>query len=127
MIVLQALMNGAVADWWGGWSFGMRRMTELYPVFVVGLAVLLSQVPAGVRRHSLLYRAGICGLAILALGFSLLLLLAHLNFINTVPDKPQGDRASTEIRHQLDRSSFGTTWLVIEDHYGIWAWPKPGP
>jgi hypothetical protein len=127
IIALQALMNGGVADWWGGWSFGMRRMTELYPIFVIGLAVFLSRLPPLVQRWPALYRGAIHVLAVLALVFSLLLLLSHLNFINTVQDKPQGDSALTEIDYQLTQSNFHTTWLVIKDHYGIWAWEKPGP
>jgi hypothetical protein len=127
MIALQALINGGVADWWGGWSFGMRRMTELYPVFVIGLVVFLDRVPGFFRRRSALYQSAVRGLATLALVFSLLLLLSHLNFINTVQDKPQGDSASAEVSYQLTQSDFRTTWLVIKDHYGIWAWHKPGP
>lgn len=120
---LQALINGGVIDWWGGWSFGMRRMTELYPIFVLGLACLLDRAagwPRGVR-------VGLWALAVLALAFSLLLLLSHLNFINTVPDQPQGDRATTEIRYQLTQSNFDITWQVIREHYGPWAWERPGP
>jgi hypothetical protein len=105
----------------------MRRMTELYPIFVIGLAVFLDRLPPLARRWPELYRGATRGLAALALGFSLLLLLSHLNFINTVPDKPQGDSASTEVHYQLTQSNFRTTWLVIKDHYGIWAWQKPGP
>jgi len=127
MIALQALMNGGVVDWWGGWSFGMRRMTELYPVFVIGLVVFLDRVPAFFRGRSALYQRAVRGLATLALVFSMLLLLSHLNFINTVQDRPQGDSASAEISYQLTESDFRTTWLVIKDHYGIWAWRKPGP
>jgi hypothetical protein len=127
MIALQALINGGVADWWGGWSFGMRRMTELYPVFVVGLVVFVDRVPAFFQGRSALYHRAVRGLATLALVFSMLLLLSHLNFINTVQDRPQGDSASAEISYQLTESDFRTTWLVIKDHYGIWAWHKPGP
>ncbi len=124
---LQALVNGGVVDWWGGWSFGMRRMTELYPIYVIGLAAFTSWLPPLARRWAILYQGATRVLAVLALGFSLLLLLSHLNFINTVPDKPQGDSASTEIRYQLTQSNFHTTWLVIKDHYGVWAWQRPGP
>ncbi|MGD1993610.1 MAG: hypothetical protein PVI59_10480 [Anaerolineae bacterium] len=121
--LLQAFINGGVIDWWGGWSFGMRRMTELYPLFVVGLACLLGWAadrPGWVRWV-------LWALTMVGLAFSLLLLLSHLNFINTVQEQPQGDRASTEIRYQLTESSFRVTWLVIQDHYGPWAWSRPGP
>ncbi len=119
--LLQAFINGGVVDWWGGWSFGMRRMTELYPLFVVGLACLLDRTePRWLRR-------GLWVTAVLCTCFSLLLLLSHLNFINTVQDRPQGDRATTEIRYQLIQSNFDVTWQVIREHYGPWAWSRPGP
>jgi len=117
----QALINGGVADWWGGWSFGMRRMTELYAVFAMGVAALLGQAKPRWLRTAL------WALALLCVGFSLLLLLSHLNFINTVPDQPQGDRATVEIAYQLTRSNFHVTWQVIQEHYGPWAWSRPGP
>jgi len=126
LFLLQTLINGAVYDWWAGWGFGMRRMVELYPVFVVGLAVLLSQrMGRGRLRQAW---AGLMYLLSAALvAFAMLLLLSHLNFVNTVLDRPQGDSALREIRYQLRESSFRITWLVIKDHYGPWAWRQPGP
>jgi hypothetical protein len=119
--LLQAFINGGVVDWWGGWSFGMRRMTELYSLFVIGLACLLD------RAEPRWLRKGLWAAAALCTCFSLLLLLSHLNFINTVQDQPQGDRATTEIHYQLIQSNFGITWQVIREHYGPWAWSRPGP
>ncbi|MBC7233404.1 MAG: hypothetical protein H5T68_09225 [Chloroflexi bacterium] len=126
MFMLQALINASVYDWWAGWGFGMRRMIELYPVFSLGLANLLS---ASFFRWPMrrLYQAGIYLLAAASVGFTVLLLLSHLNFINTVLDRPQGDTALQEIYHQLRQSSFRITWLVIKEHYGPWAWHQPGP
>ncbi|MBN1179591.1 MAG: hypothetical protein JXD18_10280 [Anaerolineae bacterium] len=121
-LFLQTFINGGVIDWWGGWSYGMRRMTELYPLFVAGLAYLLERTAS--RRW---LRRSVRTVAVLCVAFSLLLFLSHLNFINTVVEQPQGDRASVEIRYQLTQSSFHVTWLVIKDHYGPWAWSRPGP
>ncbi len=126
MFVLQVLMNASVYDWWAGWGFGMRRMIELYPAFVLGLASLLSAafVRGALRRACQLV------ISLLTAGsaaFAVLLLFAHLNFINTVLDQPQGDTAVREIQYQLQQSSFHITWLVMKDHYGPWAWRKPGP
>jgi len=118
---LQTFLNASVIDWWGGWSFGMRRMTELYPLFVLGLAALLDKLK---NRH---LRGILWGVASVALCFSLLLLLSHLNFINTVQNKPQGDRASVEIAYQLTESNARVLWQVFRDHYGPWAWSRPGP
>ena len=123
----QATINGMVADWWAGWSFGMRRMTELYPVFVLGLGALLGCCRVGRWRAPGWARGALVAIVALGLAFSLLLLLSHLNFINTVLDQPQGDRASTEMRYQLTQSSFHVTWLVMKEHYGVWAWARPGP
>lgn len=119
--LLQAAINASVADWWGGWSFGMRRMTELYPLFVVGLAMLLGQAKPRWLQGAL------WGASVLGVCFGVLLLLSHLNFINTVQDQPQGDRATTEIRYQLTQSSFRITRQVIRGHYGPWAWSRTGP
>jgi hypothetical protein len=126
MFVLQVLMNASVYDWWAGWGFGMRRMIELYPAFVMGLASLLSAafVPGALRRACQLM---ISLLTAVSVGFAVLLLFSHLNFVNTVLDQPEGDTALREIQYQLRQSSFLITWLVMKDHYGPWAWPKPGP
>jgi hypothetical protein len=126
MFVLQVLMNASVYDWWAGWGFGMRRMIELYPAFVLGLASLLSTafVRGALRRG---YQLGIYLLTAGSVAFAVLLLFSHLNFINTVLDQPQGDTAVREIQYQLRQSSFRITWLVMKDHYGPWAWHKPGP
>ncbi len=119
--LMQLFLNAAVSDWWAGWSFGMRRMTELLPLFVVGLAYLLDRVePRWVR-------SALWAITVLGVCFSLLLLLSHLNFVNTVLDQPQGDSALAEIRYQLTESSFDITRQVIAEHYGPWAWRRPGP
>lgn len=119
--LLQTLINASVVDWWAGWSFGMRRMTELYPVFVIGLASLLAW-----RRPTWL-RSGVWALSTIGLALTVLLFLSHLNFINTVPDRPQGDAAWVELRYQLVQSNFQITWQVFREHYGPWAWKRPGP
>ena len=44
-------VNSAVADWWAGEAFGARRFLSLFPLFVLGLGVWLSQgraTPTGV-------------------------------------------------------------------------------
>jgi len=119
--LLQTLINASVADWWAGWSFGMRRMTELYPVFVMGLASLLAW------SHPAWLRNGLWAISIAGLVLSGLLFLSHLNFINTVLDRPQGDAAWVELRYQLVQSNFRITWQVFREHYGPWAWSRPGP
>lgn len=47
LIVLAAeiYLNACVTDWWGGASYGARRMTSTLPFLALGLANLASQLP----------------------------------------------------------------------------------
>jgi hypothetical protein len=129
MFVLQVLMNASLYDWGGGWAFGMRRMTELYPVWVIGLATLVQRVTS-VATATLYRRAafwGITALIILGVFFGLVLLLSHLNYVNTNLAHPEGGPLWVEIRYQFTQSDFRITAQVIKEHYGFWAWSKPGP
>jgi hypothetical protein len=129
MFLLQVLMNASLYDWGGGWAFGMRRMTELYPVWVIGLAVLLQTAHSQRKGEpwSSAVRWGILTLVLLGTVFGLLLLVSHLNYMNTNLDHPEGNAVWEEIRYQLAESDFRITAQVIREHYGIWAWAMPGP
>ncbi len=129
IFVVQVLMNASVHDWGGGWAFGMRRMTELYPVWVIGLAVVVETARS--RRSTGLWsglvRRGVPSLVLLGALFGLLLLLAHVNYINTNLAHPEGGPLWEELRYQFTESDFRITAQVIKEHYGLWAWSKPGP
>jgi hypothetical protein len=129
MFVLQVLMNASLYDWGGGWAFGMRRMTELYPVWVVGLATLLQRIysVAGSALYRRAARWGITALIVVGVFFGLVLLLSHLNYVNTNLAHPEGGPLWEEIRYQFTQSDFRITAQVVKEHYGIWAWSKPGP
>jgi len=129
MFLLQVLMNASLYDWGGGWAFGMRRMTELYPIWVIGLATLLhrawSAVPSS--AYSRWIRWGTVCLVLVGVVFSLLLLLSHLNYVNTNLAHPEGGPLWDEISYHFTQSDFRITAQVIKEHYGLWAWQKPGP
>ncbi len=115
---LQVFINAGVSDFLAGWTYGMRRLTELYPFFVVGLAYVLAQ------RGRLAWP--LWGLAALLLAFSVVLLVAHLVYINYVAG--HGASAQEELGRwfaTLDNPRL--TWQVIKEHYGPWAWTRPGP
>lgn len=129
MFLLQAVMNASLYDWGGGWAFGMRRMTELYPVWVIGLATLV-EASASFGRGGLWTKAvrwGTFSLVVLGIAFGLLLLLSHLNYVNTNVAHPEGSALWEEIRYHFTESNFRITAQVIKEHYGIWAWAMPGP
>jgi len=129
MIVLQVLMNASLFDWGGGWAYGMRRMTELYPVWVIGLATLLhtAHSPSRATAWGRWARWITVSLVLLGILFGLLLLMSHVNYINTNVAHPQGGPIWEEISYQFTASDFRITAQVIKEHYGVWAWQKPGP
>lgn len=129
MFILQVLMNASLHDWGGGWAFGMRRMTELYPVWVIGLAALLQRLyaVAGSALYRRAARWGITALVIVGVLFGLVLLLSHLNYVNTNLAHPEGGPLWEEIRYQFTASDLRITAQVVKEHYGFWAWSKPGP
>jgi hypothetical protein len=129
MFLLQVLMNASLYDWGGGWAFGMRRMTELYPVWVVGLATLLHRLysVAGGARYRRAVRWGITALIVAGVLFGLVLLLSHLNYVNTNLAHPEGGPLWEEMRYQFTQSDLLITAQVVKEHYGFWAWSKPGP
>jgi hypothetical protein len=129
MILLQLLMNASLFDWGGGWAFGMRRMTELYPVWVVGLATLVHRANS-IPSTRLARRTGSCiitSLVIVGVLFALVLLLSHLNYVNTNLAHPEGGPLWEEIKYQFTESDLRITAQVVKEHYGLWAWRKPGP
>jgi len=38
----QVVINGAGHDWWGGWSFGGRRFTDMVPLLMLGVANMVA-------------------------------------------------------------------------------------
>jgi hypothetical protein len=129
MFLLQVLMNASLHDWGGGWAFGMRRMTEMYPIWVIGLATLLEAgcSTANGRAWGSALRRGMVALVLLGVVLGLLTLASHVNYVNTNLDHPEGSALWEEIRYQLVDSDFRITAQVIWEHSGIWAWTMPGP
>ncbi|MDX2022375.1 MAG: glycosyltransferase family 39 protein [Deltaproteobacteria bacterium] len=52
VFALQAIVNGATVDWWGGWSFGGRRFLGCTIYFGFGLAMVLDSIVAAAQRWS---------------------------------------------------------------------------
>ena len=116
--VLQVLINGGVQDWAAGWSYGMRRLTELYPFFVVGLAYLL-----GVRG---LARWPLWAAAAALFVLSGVIFFAHITYANAVAG--HGAPFPQEVAYWLGRrDALWVTLDVVKGHYGPLAWRQPGP
>ncbi|HUX88726.1 MAG TPA: hypothetical protein VMW65_17105 [Chloroflexota bacterium] len=70
-VAVQVLMNAMAGDGTGGSSFGMRRMTEMDPIFVIGLAILLRETHGSNWRRRGVYAAtAFCTLFTLGLFFT---------------------------------------------------------
>lgn len=48
-------VNAAALDWWGGWSYGARRLCALTPIFALGLAEIAQRL----RRPAMLLILGL--------------------------------------------------------------------
>lgn len=71
-VLLLVVSNATARDWWGGASFGMRRLVSATPLFALGFAVLLDDVRLAWTRRTPVgspdtgRRAAIAGAGLLA-------------------------------------------------------------
>ena len=79
VFILQSLVNASVSDWSGGWAFGMRRLTELYPFYVIALAWFLDPLGRAYRRSG--WALGIALCSVLSIWSVFLLISYHSSFI----------------------------------------------
>jgi hypothetical protein len=114
-IVLQLVLNGSIADWYAGWAFGMRRMTEAYSALVLGTAWLLS--------HSRWPRLS-SSIVILCGCYGLLLFVAYLYYTRTSP-YPEGGTVFAVIGWLLTHGQHPPLWLILRERFGPWAWAYP--
>jgi hypothetical protein len=103
-VALQAIVNGAAWDWWGGGAFGGRRFDSCFVALAFGAAyLLLAPAPAlrrrwKERRWPLFVPAGI-GAAAMA-GVILLLAAANLHLAartSPIPGRNQGGEAAARV------------------------------
>jgi hypothetical protein len=126
-IVLEALVNGSTLDWWGGETYGMRRMSELYPLFVLPAAALFAYVPQRVKwqKNWKLLTRGAFGIALVyaALYFAAFIDFTWTNQLGVFIESPE-----IMLRHFWSQPNRGEILIaVIKSHVGPWAWSMPGP
>jgi hypothetical protein len=59
-------VNGTVADWWGGGSYGARRFDSALPILALGLGAAIAYLAELVRRHPRAVTAVVVAVAIAA-------------------------------------------------------------
>lgn len=127
-IGLQILINGAALDWYAGDSFGMRRMTELYPIYVLSACALLGN-PHPLRglkpTHFRWTATRIILIALIPLAF----LYIRAFYVYTWSDQGQFSNTPPRmIRFYLEhpyREAFEEAASAA--HIGPKSWAKPGP
>lgn len=133
MIVLQIIVNGAALDWWAGESYGMRRMSELYPVYVVLICAVLSADGFQIRPYDGIkffrwWPRIARGLVIFLIGYTFLYIFAFLDYTWT---NSQGwFLAGPEVMIPYFINQPGRIHIVLDvmrAHVGPWAWTMPGP
>ncbi|MDX1663595.1 MAG: hypothetical protein R3272_07360, partial [Candidatus Promineifilaceae bacterium] len=132
LILAQAAVNGAVLDWWAGDTYGMRRMTELFPFYVLLTAAALGYMPRSpfaprfrLRRYvPLAFRLAL----VLLLAYSFCYMVVFFNFHWTNPDQLFITSPEGMFRHVLNQAHrWEVTIGVWRSHLGPWAWSRPGP
>lgn len=127
-VVGQLVVNGAALDWNAGYSFGVRRMSELFPIYALlicaGFGWLL-RLAAGRRAwHWALRLMPAVGIA-----FAWAYLLAFLAYIWMHPASWLGDTTPSSalpfLLQQLHRSD--ALLAMYAAHIGPTSWAMPGP
>ena len=128
MIFGQWVINGAALDWNAGYAFGTRRMTELFPVYVLLGCVTFGWVEGALRERRVL-RVILPVMLVGATGYSFLYLLAFLSYVWTSVEGWLGDTSPfSVIPYFINQGNrFEVVSTIFTTHLGPGAWTKPGP
>lgn len=128
MLCQQILINGLALDWHGAEGYGMRRMTELYPVFVLLTCALCGTWRARGRAVPALRQAG-ARIALL-ISIPLAFYWLHAYYFYTWSDNGRsGPETPVQmIRFVQAHPHRQLIWQeLMDDHVGPAAWNEPGP
>lgn len=125
---VEVLINGSTADWYAGDSYGPRRMSELYPIYVLLAGALAGTLSPGRPHWQHVRPLLVRGLVTVLLAYAILLLMAFMVFTWTNPERFFADDPDVMIDYFFDHEdSMGVIDVIFETHLGPRAWSKPGP
>lgn len=136
MIGLQVAINGAAFDWWAGESYGMRRMSELYAVYVLLIGVFCGAVVGWLRpRFGRNAVRVVRGALLLSLIYIFLYLLSFFYYTWTHPSRLFHADPDVMISYFLKQEDSGRDkvfrWQLLDSalaqHVGPRSWGEPGP
>jgi hypothetical protein len=124
----QWIINGAALDWNAGYSFGTRRMTELFVIYALLACVTFGTIETALRERRLL-RLILPVLLVAATAYSFLYLLSFLSFVWTSVESWLGDLSPFNvIPYFLNQSNrVEVINAIFTTHLGPPAWMMPGP
>jgi hypothetical protein len=136
ILLAQVVAVSGVRDWFAGESFGMRRLTELYPVVALGAAALLTwagQAWASGRAAGRVFAGTMAGLVGLCVVYGWVLIVGYpmlgyfsdpsFGFFSVAP----AATAWNTVGFVLNPPHLNLIWPMMEHHFGPWAWTWPGP
>ena len=136
ILLAQVVAVSGVRDWFAGESFGMRRLTELYPVVALGGAALLTWAARAWQSRQFGPRAlavAVAGLMGLCVVYGWVLIDGQpmlgyfsdpsLGFFSVAPTAT----AWNTVGFLVGGPHFDLVWPMMEHHFGPWAWSWPGP
>jgi hypothetical protein len=132
MIGLQITINGAALDWWAGESYGMRRMSELYPIYALLICAALSASATRDNPQAPVYWAQLSRFSqivlVIIIPYTFLYILAFLDYTWTNQQGWFLSAPEVMIGHFFNQPNrFQILREVIHSHVGPWAWAMPGP
>ena len=131
---LQAVVNGAAWDWWGGGSFGGRRFDSCYAAFAIGLGALLAPGFTSLAHRPWLRRTLTALVAAPVLALSIALAIANvglaIHYDSTTARIGGGDRAANVyrihlrqgVRKRAGRVAARTSELAMWPARAAYAW-----
>lgn len=130
MIVLQLIVNGAALDWNAGESYGMRRMSELYAVYVVLACAFAGGVIqwAVKRGRERVVRYGVSAVFAGIVVYSAVYMATFMVFSWHNPARLFSDSPDVMIGYFVDLSHrWQILWEIYRTHAGPLSWALPGP
>ena len=135
ILLAQVLAVSGVRDWFAGESFGMRRLTELYPVVALGGAALLTwagQAWTAGGAGQRVFAGTVASLVALCIVYGWVLVVGYpmlgyfsdpsFGFFSVAPAATAWNTLGFVLHPHLD-----LIWPMMEHHFGPWAWTWPGP
>lgn len=127
----QVYVNGAALDWNAGYSFGVRRMTELFTLYCLPICALFGWLVSAVQRPlaQRWMRVGLSLASLVVIVFAWVYLLSFFSYIWTSVEGWLGDTTPqstiTYFVEQPNRVEVVQT--IFTTHLGPNAWSQPGP